>query len=688
MSCYRKVLVAMLTLLASSHAHGVRALVPRFAYVANNQDDTVSIFAIRGYRLQAVGYVYTGSGSNPRAVVVTPSQDFLYVAEGNVGIAGYAVNTINGVLTPVPGSPFVTGPEFSIVMHPSGKWLVAVSGSTVSVYAISPSTGALSLVQTISGNSPISAAIDPTGSFLFAANVNSNSVSAFTIDQNTGLLTPVAGSPFPTGLNPQSVAIEHGKFLYVPNGNSASVSAYTINVKTGALLPVPGSPFPTGAVPVTAATKNSFLFVGNSADKTVSQYAIDKTTGALTQIVAPFSTGSSGPFGLTASPTEPLLYVADHDSDEVLVMGITRAGVLFNESSMRSRGSALSIALASGDTKVTYSPKFAYECNGGSNDIWGYQVSGSGSLETLSTSPFATGGSPHAVVSDLSGSFLFSVNAKGNNVSAFTISPQTGSLIPAPGSPYASGSQPSGVAVDNGAPYLYAANSGSNTISAYSVSSNGALNVVPGSPFEISGNGPRGVTVDPRGKFVYVATAQSNSVSIFEIDASSGSLRFINDVDSGLFPVALTVNCDGKYLYVLNQFSENISAYEIDPVTGQLLPLPRSPFAGAGPSNSMVEDSLGEHLYTGDSTAIIGYRSFDNSGGLGLLKQSPFDGVSGVYGLSIDLSDSFLYAANNTSNTVSGFVVNKTTGVLQELADSPYPAGASPTSIALVNNLQ
>jgi hypothetical protein len=51
-------------LLVARYGHGaVHALVPRFAYVANNQDDTVSVFAIRGYRLRAVGYVYTGPGT-------------------------------------------------------------------------------------------------------------------------------------------------------------------------------------------------------------------------------------------------------------------------------------------------------------------------------------------------------------------------------------------------------------------------------------------------------------------------------------------------------------------------------------------------------------------------------------------------------------------------------------------------
>jgi len=680
-------LAAAISLLISTYGHG--ALVPRFAYVANNQDDTVSIFAIRGYRLQAVGYVYTGSGSNPRAVVVTPSQAFLYVAEGNVGIAGYAINNINGGLTPVPGSPFLTGSMFSVAMHPSGKFLVGIRGSGVGVYAIDPSSGSLTSIQTVSGGSPVSAAIDPTGSFLFTANVNSNSVSAFTINLNTGILTPVAGSPFAAGASPQSVAIQHGKFLYVPNGNGASVSAYAINTKTGALVEVTGSPFPAGSVPAAVVTKNSFLFVGNSADKTVSQYSIDPTTGVLTQIAAPFATGKSGPLGLTVSPTEPLLYVADHDSDEVMVLGITKAGVLFNESSMRSRGSALSIALASGNTKVTYSAKAVYECNGTSNDIWGYRVTIlTGSLGALGGSPFATGTSPQAVVSDLRGAFLFTANAVSNNVSAFTINSQTGALTPAPGSPYPAGSQPSAVAVDNGAHYVYVTNGGSNTISGYSVSAGGALTAVPGSPFASSGAWPRSVAIDPRGKFVYVANAQSNTVSTYAIDAGTGSLQFVGDVGTGTLPVGVAANFDGKYLYVLNQSSQNISAYGIDTVTGLLVSLPRSPFAGAGSSNSIVADSLGERLYAGDVTAIVGYRSFDNRGSLGMLPGSPFGGVSGADGLSIDLSESFLYAANNTGNTVSGFQVDRTSGALTQLPDSPYPAGTGPTSITVVNNLQ
>jgi hypothetical protein len=77
MSRYGRVLGAVISLLTSTYGLGANhAAVPRFAYVANNQDDTVSIFTIEKARLRSAGYVYAGAGSNPRAVVVTPSQTY------------------------------------------------------------------------------------------------------------------------------------------------------------------------------------------------------------------------------------------------------------------------------------------------------------------------------------------------------------------------------------------------------------------------------------------------------------------------------------------------------------------------------------------------------------------------------------------------------------------------------------
>ncbi len=67
------------------------------------------------------------------------------------------------------------------------------------------------------------------------ANFGSNNVSAFTIDPRTGALTAV-GVPVISGASPSSLAVEPtGRFAYVTNRNSSSVSVFAINPNTGAL---------------------------------------------------------------------------------------------------------------------------------------------------------------------------------------------------------------------------------------------------------------------------------------------------------------------------------------------------------------------------------------------------------------------------------------------------------------------
>src|SRR2546422_5527354 len=76
--------------------------------------------------------------------------------------------------------------------------------------------------------------------FAYVANYNSGNVSGYAIDPITGALTPVHGSPFPA-LCPVSVKVDPtGRFAYVPNFcggfiDSGSISAYTIDANTGSL---------------------------------------------------------------------------------------------------------------------------------------------------------------------------------------------------------------------------------------------------------------------------------------------------------------------------------------------------------------------------------------------------------------------------------------------------------------------
>jgi hypothetical protein len=44
----------------------------------------------------------------------------------------------------------------------------------------------------------------------------------------------------------------------------------------------------------------------------------------------------------------------------------------------------------------------------------------------------------------------------------------------------------------------------------------------------------------------------------------------------------------------------------------------------------------------------------------------------------------FVYTANHLGNSVSGFVLNATTGTLKATLSGPYPTGDAPTAIASV----
>ena len=239
------------------------------------------------------------AGSTPVSVAVDPTGRFAYVANlSSSNISGYTINATTGVLTPIPGSPFPNGsnsvPRW-IAVDPTAKFAYVpnVLSLNISGYTINATTGALSPVpgSPFAGDRPFSDTVDPTGRFAYVANGPvSSEVSGYTINATTGALSPIPGSPFAAGDGPVSIAVDPtGRFAYVANEGvfgASSISGYTINATTGALSPVPGSPFPSGrgARSVAVDLTGKFAYVANSSSNNVSEYTINPTTGALTPI--------------------------------------------------------------------------------------------------------------------------------------------------------------------------------------------------------------------------------------------------------------------------------------------------------------------------------------------------------------------------------------------------------------------
>ena len=98
-----------------------------------------------------------------------------------------------------------------MTVDPTGSYVFAANADApnqVATFIITPASGVLKVSSTTTaGALLIAVAIDPSGQFLYAVNFNSNDVSAYTLS-STGALTPVAGSPFAVGIQPHSIAID------------------------------------------------------------------------------------------------------------------------------------------------------------------------------------------------------------------------------------------------------------------------------------------------------------------------------------------------------------------------------------------------------------------------------------------------------------------------------------------------
>lgn len=158
----------------------------------------------------------------------------------------------------------------------------------------------------------LSAAIDPTGSFLYQAVWPG--LWAFTIDRQTGNLTEMSASPYNDTENFEAVAVDQlGKFVYAYA--AGRVFAYSIQAGTGQLTPIAGSPFPAldsgeqfaiASDRLAVSQDNKYLYVATGSG--IFAFSISASTGALT--VAPGSPfgGSAGQAFAIVAPSSGFLY--------------------------------------------------------------------------------------------------------------------------------------------------------------------------------------------------------------------------------------------------------------------------------------------------------------------------------------------------------------------------------------------
>jgi 6-phosphogluconolactonase len=180
----------------------------RIAYVAFCGEDTIKQFGFDP-RTGALTpkdelTLRVEEGSRPRHLVLHTDLPVLYcIDEWAPRVNVYRIDPKTGALSPdgrgelgqAPGTSEAPHLCADLHMTPDRRFLYGSERktSTISGFAVDPKSGALSRVETIvTEKSPRTFAIDPTGAFLIAAGQDSDHVSVYAIDRESGRLTLVA----------------------------------------------------------------------------------------------------------------------------------------------------------------------------------------------------------------------------------------------------------------------------------------------------------------------------------------------------------------------------------------------------------------------------------------------------------------------------------------------------------------
>ena len=275
-----------------------------YVYVANSATSTASGFSLGTGTLTNVSNSPLGLGYSPTAMVVTRNNQFLYVAaQGNINV--YTINS-DGSLTGASGGTGVAiANVVSMDVSPDGQWLLALDATTlvaqVDIFQINSSTGALASATPVQFSIlnaaivPTMLRISPNGGLVFAS-FGTGGDLVYTFNTTTGTLVSSQQLGVGSSTSDNGLAIDSGTAnLYIArSGTGGGVAVYSIGV-AGALNPVKGSPFASGGQAYSVALDNTgaYVYAANRLNGTIYGYSIG--TGAVLTALSgsPYKSGTA-----------------------------------------------------------------------------------------------------------------------------------------------------------------------------------------------------------------------------------------------------------------------------------------------------------------------------------------------------------------------------------------------------------
>jgi 6-phosphogluconolactonase len=270
-------------------------------------------------------------GRAPASLARSAEREALLAVDETTGQAvSLAINAKTGALT--PGSRLAAGAQpAGAVVDGTGKYLLTAhpGGGSVSVLAITPDGGLGTIGTFPAGAGATAVALHPANQVAFVANQRASTVSQFTFNTGTGILTPKAGPPLtlPAGSGPARFACHpSGRWVYILDEASDAISVHVFDEDVKALSPISSqivSTLPEGAsraksrpVDLALGRGGRFLYATNRGHDSVATFAV-LADGTL-KLVGHEATGHA-PGALAVDPSGAFLFVANQGSKTLSV---------------------------------------------------------------------------------------------------------------------------------------------------------------------------------------------------------------------------------------------------------------------------------------------------------------------------------------------------------------------------------
>jgi 6-phosphogluconolactonase (cycloisomerase 2 family) len=330
-------------------------------------------------------------------------------------------------------------------------------------------------------------------------NTTINSVSVFALAAD-GTLTEIEESPFLTGgsgysntfiaANMVTLCVANN-YIFVSNEGSNTVSVFSMDKETGVLSPIPGSPFATGGSGcqgLAITPDNRFLFAANTFSNNISVLSIG-VDGSLTPCTGSPVSCVNTPDGIKVTPDGNYLVISTPSSKELRVYSISPAGILVGVSGSPFLVGASLLLPAGIEINSEGNLVFVGLASTGPSAVAVFNIGAQGSLTPVSGSPFSDpeGVNSNCVLLSADEKFLFCSNTFSGTVGAFSVA-SDGTLSRLAGSPYPAGvSTPCGMATNQLGNLLFVAHY-YGAIAVLNIGLDGSLAPVSQSPF-VTGRG-------------------------------------------------------------------------------------------------------------------------------------------------------------------------------------------------------